>query len=145
MPSVSTGAFASWRASSASTSSPDTAFDNTVFHRHHETGFGSPANRLNIEWLYPAHVNNTNGQALERSRSLVRRCNHVPKREDRNIGPFPHQTRHARLVGFGLVGNGHAARLAARIAHRERPAEHERGMKRIHEFRLVGGAQALAY
>ena len=99
---------------------PDTAFDNTVFHRHHETGFGSPTNRLSIEWLHPTHVDDANGQArfLKRSRSLVRRLNHIPERKDSNIGPFPHQARHARLVGFGLVGNGHAARLAARIAHR---------------------------
>ena len=70
---------------------PDTAFDHTVFHRHHETGFGCPANRLSIEWLHPAHVNNTNGQALalERASRLKGGRNHVSERENRNIGT-PH-------------------------------------------------------
>ena len=118
---------------------PDTTCDYTVFDRHHETGFGCLANRLSIEWLHPTHVDDANGQArvLKRSRSLVRRLNHIPEREDRDIGPFPPQARHARFVGFGLVGNGHAARLAARIAHRERPTERERRMQGVHELGLV--------
>src|SRR5512135_2139803 len=115
---------------------PGAAHHRMLLDRHEQlVRLGQPPHELAVERLDEAHAGD---RGLERGRSLERRPQHGTEREQRDASSLAAQLAAAHRQRLHRLHRRDARPAAARIAHRRRSVERERGIEHLPALVLVG-------